>query len=46
MVIRISVGGMVMGVAFGLGALIVLGLVYNEFEAETSLTVVVALLGF
>lgn len=45
-VFRLSIGGMVMGIAFGLAALIVLGLVYDEFEVETSLTVIVAFLGF
>lgn len=45
-IFKLSLGGMVMGVAFGIVALIILGLVYDEFEVETSLTVVVAFLGF
>lgn len=45
-IFRLSVGGMLMGVAFGIVALIILGLVYDEFEVETSLTVIVAFLGF
>lgn len=45
-IFRLSLGGMVMGVGFGLVALIILGLVYDEFEVETSLTVIVAFLGF
>lgn len=45
-IFRLSLGGALMGVAFGLVALIVLSLVYDEFEVETSLTVVVAFLGF
>lgn len=45
-VFKLSVGGAAMGVAFGLVALIILGLVYDEFEVETSLTVIVAFLGF
>lgn len=45
-IFRLSIGGMLMGVAFGVAALIILGLVYDEFEVETSLTVIVAFLGF
>lgn len=45
-IFRLSLGGMLMGVAFGIGALIILGLLYDEFEVETSITVIVAFLGF
>lgn len=45
-IFRLSLGGALMGVAFGMVALLVLSLVYDEFEVETSLTVVVAFLGF
>lgn len=45
-IFRLSIGGMAMGIAFGVAALIILGLVYDEFEVETSLTVIVAFLGF
>lgn len=45
-IFKLSIGGAAMGVAFGLGALIILGLVYDEFEVEVSLTVIVAFLGF
>ncbi|KAI0564729.1 Sodium/hydrogen exchanger [Gracilaria domingensis] len=45
-IFKLSLGGMVMGVAFGLVALIILSSVYDEFEVETSLTVIVAFLGF
>lgn len=45
-IFRLSLGGMLMGVAFGIVALLILGLVYDEFEVETSLTVIVAFLGF
>lgn len=45
-IFRLSLGGALMGVAFGVGALIILGLIYDEFEVETSLTVIVAFLGF
>lgn len=46
MVFKLSLGGMLMGVAFGIISLVILGLVYDEFEVETSLTVIVAFLGF
>lgn len=45
-VFRLSLGGMAMGIAFGIVALIMLGLVYDEYEVEVSLTVIVAFLGF
>lgn len=45
-VFRLALGGALMGVAFGLGALVVLSMVYDEFEVETSITIVVAFLGF
>lgn len=45
-IFRLSLGGMAMGIAFGMAALVILGLLYDEFEAETSLTVIVAFLGF
>lgn len=45
-IFELSIGGAVMGVAFGLVSLIILGFVYDEFEVETSLTVIVAFLGF
>lgn len=45
-IFQLSIGGMVMGVAFGLVALIILSSVYDEFEVETSVTVIVAFLGF
>ncbi len=38
--------GMLLGIAFALVALLILTFVYDEFEVETSLTVVVAFLGF
>lgn len=45
-IFRLSIGGALMGVAFGLLAMLVLSFVYDEFEVETSITVVVAFLGF
>lgn len=45
-VFRLSLGGAAMGIAFGIVALLILGLVYDEFEVETSITVIVAFLGF
>lgn len=45
-IFQLSLGGMIMGVAFGLVALIILSAVYDEFEVETSITVIVAFLGF
>ncbi|CAN8076036.1 unnamed protein product [Agarophyton chilense] len=45
-IFKLSLGGMIMGVAFGLVAIIILSSVYDEFEVETSLTVIVAFLGF
>lgn len=45
-IFRLSLGGAAMGIAFGIVALTILGLVYDEFEVETSLTVIVAFLGF
>lgn len=45
-IFKLSLGGMLMGVAFGVVSLVILGLVYDEFEVETSLTVIVAFLGF
>lgn len=41
-----AIGGMLLGILFALVALIILNFVYDEFEVETSLTVVVAFLGF
>lgn len=45
-IFRLSIGGALLGVAFALPALVLLGLVYDEFEVETSLTVIIAFLGF
>lgn len=45
-IFKLSIGGMLMGVGFGVISLVILGLVYDEFEVETSLTVIVAFLGF
>lgn len=45
-VIRLSLGGVAMGLAFGLVALIGLALVCEMFEVETSITVITAFLGF
>lgn len=45
-IFKLSLGGAAMGVAFGVAALIILGLIYDEFEVETSLTLIVAFLGF
>jgi len=39
-------GGMFLGILFAIVALLILTFVYDEFEVETSLTVVVAFLGF
>ena len=41
-----TVGGVSLGIAFAVIALIILAFVYDELEVETSLTVVVAFLGF
>ncbi len=41
-----TVGGVSLGIAFAIVTLIVLAFVYDELEVETSLTVVVAFLGF
>lgn len=43
---KASIGGMLLGILFALVALAILTYVYDEFEVETSLTVVVAFLGF
>jgi len=45
-VLRLSLGGVAMGLAFGLAALLILSLVYEAFEVETSVLVVTAFLGF
>ncbi|KAI0564722.1 Sodium/hydrogen exchanger [Gracilaria domingensis] len=45
-VFKLILGGVAIGVAFALVVLIILSFVYDEFEVETSLTVVVAFLGF
>lgn len=45
-VMRASFGGLGIGIAFALIALAFLTFVYDEFEVETSLTLVVAFLGF
>lgn len=45
-IFRLSLGGAAMGVAFGLAALAVISFVYDEFEVETTTTIIVAFLGF
>ncbi|GAB0493946.1 hypothetical protein MMPV_005234 [Pyropia vietnamensis] len=45
-VLRLSLGGVAMGLVFGLVALVTLSLVYEAFEVETSVLLVVAFLGF
>lgn len=45
-VLRLSLGGVAMGLLFGLVALLTLSLVYEAFEVETSVLLVVAFLGF
>lgn len=45
-VVRLSLGGVAMGLAFGLVALVGLALVCEMFEVETSITVITAFLGF
>lgn len=45
-IFRLSVGGAAMGVAFGLVALLIISYVYDEFEVETTTTIIVAFLGF
>ncbi|GAB0494812.1 hypothetical protein MMPV_006108 [Pyropia vietnamensis] len=45
-VIRLSLGGVAMGLAFGLVSLVGLALVCEMFEVETSITVITAFLGF
>lgn len=45
-IFRLSIGGAAMGVAFGLGALGIISFVYDEFEVETTTTIIVAFLGF
>eukprot|EP00181_Compsopogon_caeruleus_P003877 CAMPEP_0184678668 /NCGR_PEP_ID=MMETSP0312-20130426/1451_1 /TAXON_ID=31354 /ORGANISM="Compsopogon coeruleus, Strain SAG 36.94" /LENGTH=1048 /DNA_ID=CAMNT_0027127583 /DNA_START=383 /DNA_END=3529 /DNA_ORIENTATION=- len=45
-VLRLSLGGIAMGLFFGLVAAFFLAIVYEVFEVETSLTVIIALLGF
>mmetsp|Transcript_6654 Transcript_6654/g.20158 ORF Transcript_6654/g.20158 Transcript_6654/m.20158 type:complete len:1222 (+) Transcript_6654:86-3751(+) len=45
-VIRLSLGGFAMGLAFGFIAVIFLSFVYELFEVEVSVTLVVAFLGF
>mmetsp|Transcript_32043 Transcript_32043/g.124774 ORF Transcript_32043/g.124774 Transcript_32043/m.124774 type:complete len:969 (-) Transcript_32043:297-3203(-) len=44
--LRLSLGGVAMGIAFGLVALCFLAAVYEMFEVEVSMTIVVAFLGF
>jgi len=44
--IRLSLGGVAMGLAFGLVALVGLALVCEMFEVETSITLITAFLGF
>ncbi|CAN8065963.1 unnamed protein product [Agarophyton chilense] len=43
---KLILGGIAIGLAFALVVLIFLSCVYDEFEVETSLTVIVAFLGF
>ncbi|KAJ8908592.1 hypothetical protein NDN08_005297 [Rhodosorus marinus] len=44
--LRLSLGGMAMGLAFALVAIVFLAMVYEMFEVEVSMTLVVAFLGF
>lgn len=44
--IRLSLGGLAMGLAFGLIATLFLSFLYEAFEVEVSITLVVAFLGF
>lgn len=46
LVLQKSIGGALLGALFALIALAILSMVHDEFEVETSLTVVVAFLGF
>lgn len=43
---RSAIGGMALGILFAVVTLVFLTYIYDEFEVETSLTVVVAFLGF
>lgn len=45
-ILQSTFGGILIGVAFSLAALIIIAVLYDEFEVETSLTVTVAFLGF
>ncbi|KAA8492545.1 Sodium/hydrogen exchanger 8 [Porphyridium purpureum] len=45
-VVRLSLGGVAMGLAFGIVAVLLLSLVYEHYEIEVSITIVVAFLGF
>mmetsp|Transcript_9481 Transcript_9481/g.17099 ORF Transcript_9481/g.17099 Transcript_9481/m.17099 type:complete len:1264 (-) Transcript_9481:54-3845(-) len=45
-IFRLSLGGVAMGLAFGLVGVLFLYMIYEMFEVEVSLTIIVAFLGF
>jgi len=45
-IIRLSLGGVAMGLAFGLVAVFLLSIVFEMFEVEVSVTLITAFLGF